>query len=91
MWPVWTRTNDIVYSTGLLGESLGLAAVRVNLGALSWERERMLAVNVAGNRLQRGFDIGRAGEMLVATPSQRGRAQLNVIINWFEELKQRVP
>jgi Tol biopolymer transport system component len=47
---------------------------------------------------ERSYDITRDGKFLVVLPAsaqaqtnQRRTAQINILLNWFEELKQRVP
>jgi hypothetical protein len=53
---------------------------------------RQLAVNGP-----RSYDVTPDGKYLItmerskADPSKTSQAQINVTLNWFEELKQRVP
>ena len=92
MFPVWWKANEIVYQAGLFAESLRLAAVTVRPGdPFNFEKEREMPVHVTGHRLQKSFDIDARGQMLAVTPTEEGPAQLNVVFNWFEELKARVP
>jgi hypothetical protein len=91
--PVWRPgTNDIVYIVGLIGDEMGLGATGVTTtGSFAIGKERMLSAKVSGQILQRTFDVNRDG-LLVVVPSQiNAHPQINVVVNWFDELVTRVP
>ena len=42
---------------------------------------------------RRDYDITPDGQFLMVFPANEagGRQQINIVLNWFEELKERVP
>jgi hypothetical protein len=41
----------------------------------------------------RSYDVSRDGErfLLLKLPSERSRPRINVVLNWFDELRAKVP
>jgi serine/threonine-protein kinase len=91
--PSWRPgTNEIVYVAGLIGDELSLAATSVTTtGSFAVGKERLLPVKVSGQVLQRTFDVSRDGLVIVVPSQNNARPQINVVLNWFDELLKRVP
>ena len=92
-YPLWRPgTNEIVYVAGLVGDELNLAATSVTTtGTLVVGKERLLPAKVSGQFLQRTFDVTRDGFVTVVPSQIDAHPQVNVVLNWFEELSKRVP
>jgi Tol biopolymer transport system component len=93
IYPLWRPgMNEIVYVMGLIGDDLTLAATSVTTASsFAVGKERVLPAKVSGQFLQRTFDVTRDG-LITVVPSQiTGHSQVNVVLNWFDELRQRVP
>ena len=100
--PVWVRERqELIYQEP--APSLSLAAVgitteptlaRANPMALFTEPE--VGVNLE-TFFRRSFDVSADGQRFIVSPSladvnQGGASpQINIVLNWFEELKERVP
>jgi hypothetical protein len=41
----------------------------------------------------RGYDVSRDGErfLMIKLPSEQTRPRINVVMNWFDELRAKVP
>ena len=91
--PSWRPgTNEIVYVAGLIGDELSLAATSVTTtGSFAVGKERLLPLKVSGQVLQRTFDVSRDGLVIVVPSQNNPRPQINVVLNWFDELRKRVP
>jgi Tol biopolymer transport system component len=91
--PIWRHgTNEIVYIAGLIGEELNLAATSVSTtGSFLVGKERILPMKVQAQLLQRTFDVSRDGFVIVVPSQTNPHPQVNVVVNWFDELLKRVP
>ena len=89
--PLWNRSgSELFYRDGNK-----MMAVRITTG-----RELMLAQPrlLFDQRYAFGvgvttpnYDISRDGDRFVMVKGESGSGRLNVVLNWFDELKQRVP
>ena len=93
IFPSWRQgTNEIVYAAGLIGDELDLASTSVSTnGSFSVGKERILPAKISGQVLQRSLDTDRDGILIVVASQTNVHPQLNVVINWFDELLKRVP
>jgi len=93
MLPVWSPKGDELFYRSLNATQMMVVAVKTESG---FERSRP-RVLFAGNYLDvpgQSYDIYPDGEhflMLKAIEQGTTRTQLNIVTNWFEELKQKVP
>ena len=102
VFPLWSEATDqLFYRRDLAVEDVSqLIGIDVAMdGEFSWSTEQTLAMRgylqFFGNR---NYDISPDGEhFLMVFPAdqdeagERDRPQINIVLNWFEELKQRVP
>ncbi len=92
VYPVWHGMNEIVYVAGLIGDELNLAATSVtSTGSFAVDKERLLPAKVSGQFLQRTFNVTRDGFVTVIPGQIDSHPQINVVLNWFDELRKRVP
>jgi len=81
-----------VYAGGLIGDDLDLASTSVSTnGSFSIGKERILPAKISGQVLQRSLDTNRDGILIVVASQTNAHPQLNVVLNWFDELLKRVP
>jgi len=85
--PRWSRSGELFYRSGekmMAVEIQTTPVLRTGTPKLLFER-----------RFSNGYDVTRDGKrfLMVKTSDVRPAAtnQLNVVVNWIEELKQRVP
>lgn len=100
MYPVWSPAGNALFyrRASSLRDRLLTRKVTLDRGTLQVEAERELAfrADFSANAV-RDYDISPDGKrfiVLLADQSDSGeptRAQINIVQNWFEELKQRVP
>ncbi len=97
--PVWTRDGRELIYVAAAAEGQ-MAAVSVNTaGGITFGTPTRFPSSATGERLSgepRAFDIMADGRFigLVNVADDQTRAsssEIRVILNWFEELKQRVP
>ena len=102
--PIWSADGDELFYRrgGAAGNQQAeeFAAVDINLeGTPDWTNERVLPIEgflrFTGSR---DYDITPDGERFImvfpadqADSSEPARPQINIVLNWFEELKERVP
>ena len=92
-YPVWSRTgNELFYRNGNR-----MMVVRISTGARDADptlsAPRMLfdqKYAFVGNTIA-AYDVSADGQRFAFVKQEAGANRLNVVINWFEELKRRVP
>ncbi len=95
--PAWAPNGkQLYYLESAAGSAMRLMSVPVQIGpTLRPEKPRLLfAGNYGGGIFGRGYDLEPDGErflMIQRTESQTASTQINVVLNWFEELKRLVP
>jgi len=97
--PVWTAGgNELVYSAS--GTAGLMAAAKVSrAGGITFGEPAQFPATVTGDRLSpevRGWDVLPDGRLIGITPASDGAtrrtlAEVRVVVNWFDELRQRVP
>ncbi|MCC6323137.1 MAG: serine/threonine-protein kinase [Phycisphaerales bacterium] len=100
--PLWLHAGgELIYRTGASGEQL--IAVRVALEpTFMVGRPRVVAMAGAGSagafapasRHTRNYDVFPNGQQVVLVRAEESRsriASLGVVLNWFDELRRRVP
>ena len=100
-WPLWSADGrELFYGRVGLGTPPSLVEVDVRTeGAFTFGTERTLPIGEGSTTFgARNFDITPDGErFLMVLPAgetdsgERARPHINIVQNWFEELKQRVP
>jgi Tol biopolymer transport system component len=100
-WPLWTPAGDeLIYRPVSTTDELTLRSVDIVAEpAISFSNERTHAVrgfNVVS--YYRDYDIMPGGERLVmifpfdeGASADAARGQINIVLNWFEEVSDRVP
>ena len=103
--PLWSRDGQELFYMKTDGPGAVLMSVRVGEGE-SWSADRPTALfegpyfyNDAPRAMGvvRTYDVSRDGRFLMmknSSTSEGGeiqRPQINIVLNWFEELKERVP
>lgn len=93
MQPIWSPKEDVLYYRSLSVTEMMVVAVKTKAG-FTRQRPKVL---FEGNYLDipgLSYDIYPDGEhflMLKGTEEGTTRTQLNVVTNWFEEVKRKVP
>ena len=96
--PVWSPDGKTLYyrgSTGLNGEgdfySVDVAGLPTTIGKAVTFAKALPAVR--GGAFHPGYAVAADGRLLIVQPGDEETAPLrfDVVVNWFEELKQRVP
>ena len=90
-WPLWSRDGkELFYWAGD-----GIVAVEVQTGGVfsMGGHRRLFESSVFYTSFDRSYDISPDGKRFLMIRRDPGSVprQLNVIFNWFEELKRRVP
>ncbi len=93
--PVWSRDGKEIYYRSLEGSGILVAEVDVE----SFSASDPVEISDIVMRPLTNFDVTADGQrFLVTVPAGGGDAgntaptpRINVVLNWFEELKQRVP
>ena len=100
--PVWSAEGDELFyrnqenntGTGITSVTSLMAVDITTNPTLQWANERALPIEgfVTVNA-RRDYDITPDGQFLMVFPANEagGRQQINIVLNWFEELKERVP
>ena len=104
LWPLWSPDGDrLFYRRPIGGATAGISPLRsvdiITEPRLSFTNEQTLPFEGSVvMRLNPNYDITPDGERLVMVfPADRTdggptpRGQISVVLNWFEELKERVP
>ncbi len=95
MFPVWSRDGTEIFYRSGAGQRWSVVEV-TREPELSFSAPRQL-FEVAG--LQNQYDVTTDGQRFlgtlpvgtVETDGEPATPRINVILNWFEELKERVP
>ena len=98
LWPLWSPDGSQLFFSSL--NALQLVAVEIQTTpAVTFGSQRPGPILIRGNN-SRNFDFMPDGERFVAVVQvadvatqgeQAPAGQINVVLNWFEELKERVP
>lgn len=97
--PAWSRDGKQLFYHHLSTNRLMVVDVRTD-PAFSFGKSTPLPIEgTVHPQAQRNYDVTPGGSFLVVLPAGTGRtsdsrastAQVNVVLNWFEELKQRAP
>jgi dipeptidyl aminopeptidase/acylaminoacyl peptidase len=95
MEPVWSRDGTEVFYRTLDGSRMWAVSVRTSPTFSASPPKPLFEDRYArqGGGFYSNYDVSKDGrEFLMLEPEQEiADAQLNVILNWFEELKRRVP
>ncbi len=95
--PIWARDGSELYYRSLSGNLMAVPIQTSPTFVLGRQRELF---PVAGFRMSgnvSGYDIDGAGEGFIMvsegeiSDGSSSRPQINIVLNWFEELKERVP
>src|SRR5262249_45000471 len=102
--PVWSRDgNQIFYQSFAVAGTSRLFAVEVRTQpAFTFGKPMPLAIDgitLPPPPTHRNFDITPDGKQFIVVQASKSQSdtnqssipQINVVVNWFEELKQRVP
>jgi eukaryotic-like serine/threonine-protein kinase len=97
-YPVWSPDGkQIYYATDEVGGTSQIMSVDVQTrpGFVVLKTTPLPIKGILSNQARGGFDITPDGKyFVVLMPRDAGRArlpQINITLNWFEELQQRVP
>ena len=97
-YPLWSfDEKQIFYATDELGGTSQIMSVDVQTQPrfVVLKTTPLPIRGILSNQARGGFDITPDGKyFVVLMPSDAGRArvpQINITLNWFEELKQRAP
>ncbi len=100
LWPLWSPEGSELFYRSITGSGGTLKSVDiVTEPAFAFSNEQTLPVQgFTAVPQYRDYDISPDGErLLMVFPADRpdtgepARPQINVVLNWFEELKERVP
>ena len=91
--PMWTRGGrELVYRKGdsVMAVSVDLASGRSNQPVLLFSGPYP---DSPGWTRPRGYDVSRDGErfLMIKLPPEQTRPRINVVMNWFDELRTKVP
>ena len=95
--PVWSPDgSELIYRRSdaefLIRDSRQLVVVDITTEpSFDWSNERLLPISVVN--AARSYDIMPDGQrfVIVAPPEEVPHPRINVVLNWFDELKERVP
>ena len=93
MKPIWSPKEDELYYRSLSVTEIMVVAVETKVGFMR-QRPRVLFEGNYLDVIGMSYDIYPDGEhflMLKGTEEGTTRTQLNVVTNWFEEVKRKVP
>ena len=102
IWPVWSPAGNELFYRPTTGGGAALRLVSVDIvtePSFSTGNEQALPVeDFVIVAFYRGYDVTPDGERLLMVfpegrdeSDERVRPQINVVLNWIEELKERVP
>jgi Tol biopolymer transport system component len=95
--PVWSADGRQLYYRGLRGDSMMVATISGDDAPVVSDRTALFSANGyfrgTGPRL---YHVAPDGRFLMLTQvgslaSRAARAEITVVVNWFEELRARVP
>jgi Tol biopolymer transport system component len=97
--PAWSRDGKLLYYRGIAGQTgtggffaVDVSGLPTTIGKPITIVERGLPVGRGGAH-HSGYDVAPDGRLLIVQPDPEEAAPLRfeIVLNWFEELKQRVP
>jgi serine/threonine protein kinase len=102
VWPIWSPDGgELIYRpTTFSGQPIVLKAVDIVMNPeFAFRNERTLPIEGFSTvSYYRGYDIAPDGNKFFMTfpadsaeASKRERRRIHIVLNWFEELKQKVP
>jgi Tol biopolymer transport system component len=100
--PVWSRDGkQIIYAAGGTGTNrIGIVDITTMPTFAFGKSTSFIVPGLIGNNgTNRNFDVTRDGQLIAVVdysapgvaPGKQPPLQINVVLNWFEELNQRVP
>ena len=90
-FPRWGRDgSELFYQSGIAPTSELMRVSIRSEGSLSLGTEERL-FSMMGLNASSGFDVSPDGRFLMVTARGTADSQINVVLNWFEELKERMP
>ena len=96
--PMWSRDGPTLYDRGLAGLNGEGDIIAVEVSGLPTTIGKPTPVAkalpaVRGGAYHPGYDVAADGRLLIVQPGVEETAPLRfeVVLNWFEDLKQRVP
>jgi eukaryotic-like serine/threonine-protein kinase len=98
LFPLWSRNGtELLYALPSQGGAFAVVSVTTQptftFGIPSVVARRELVTPRGGDRSQRNWDIAPDGERHIGIVDARtqGSPQIEVVLHWFDELKERVP
>lgn len=100
VFPLWSDTNELFYRRSINEANRQFTKIDVVMDAeISWGTEQPLPIEGFSKvNSYRNYDIMPDGDRFVmvfpakqAEADEPARQQINIILNWFEELKAKVP
>jgi hypothetical protein len=91
MWPVWSPDGRELFF--LTDDTVMVARIDLESGASSQATALLSIGGLIENRTIQTYDIAPDGQsfVMILEKPQSPPTQLNVILNWLEELKRLVP
>ena len=89
--PVWARNGELFYRNG--GQMMAVEITTEPSFSAGTPTMLFEGTFRSGNVARADYDVTPDGQrfVMVQQGGLLGGSQLNVVLNWFEELKQRVP
>jgi eukaryotic-like serine/threonine-protein kinase len=87
--PVWARNGELFYRNG----NKMMAVATTTKGNFSADAPKVLFEgNYTTYNTMPAYDVTPDGQrFLLAKTAEQGQQEISVVVNWFEELKQKVP
>jgi Tol biopolymer transport system component/predicted Ser/Thr protein kinase len=87
--PVWARNGELFYRNGDKMMAVG-TTTKANFSANT--PKVLFEGHYATYNTMPAYDVTPDGQrLLLAKPAEQGPQEISVVLNWFEELKQKVP
>lgn len=89
--PVWSRTSRHLYYRN--GDTIMRVAISAGPSVEAGAPEQMFEADLDGRSPQHpGYDVTPQGDFIIVERNPSAPpAQIDLVLNWFEELKRRVP
>jgi Tol biopolymer transport system component len=97
--PVWSRDGKLLYYRGVAGQTgtggffaVDVSGLPTTIGKPTTVVEPGLSAGRGGAH-HAGYDVAPDGRLLIVqqAPEESAPLRFEIVLNWFEELKQRVP